>query len=107
MRQLIKTTTAALVIGGSFAITSPAFAAPLNAEIVKTTIDQRDLATDYGVERVYNALLRKAESSCTSPGRVPLSIRHMEKQCTKALLEDFVFDVDNEALTRLYKNEFS
>lgn len=107
MRQFIKTTTAALLVSGSFAITTPAFAGPQNAKIVKTTIDQRDLETDYGVERVYNALARKAESSCTSPGRVPLSIRHMEEQCTEDLLEDFIFDVGNEALTRFHVSQSS
>ena len=107
MRQLIKTTIAVFVIGGSFAITAPAFAGNHNGEIVTTTIDQRDLTTDYGVKRVYNALERKADKSCTPPGRVPLWVQSIQKQCTQALLEDFVVDVDNDALTRLYKNEFS
>jgi len=104
MRQLIKTTTTALIIGGSLALTAPVLAAS-PAEIVTTTIDQRDLTTDYGVERVYNALSRKAETSCETPGRVPISAKRFEEQCTRQLLEDFVFDVDNVSLTRYHENQ--
>ena len=104
MRQLIKTTTLAIIIGGSVAITTPALASPAT-EIVTTTIDQRDLATDYGVERVYKALERKAETSCKTPGRVPITVRNFENQCAQQLLEDFVIDVDNGNLTRYHASQ--
>jgi len=104
MRQFIKTATIALSIGGCFAVTLPALAANPTSEIVTTTIDQRDLATDYGVERVYKTLSHKAEISCETPGRVPVSIKRYEKLCTQDLLEDFVFDIGNESLTRYHEN---
>jgi len=103
MRQLIKTTTIALLIGGTFAITTPALASPA-ADIVTTTIDQRDLATDYGVERVYKALERTAEDSCVDSRRITLAAKRFEDECTRQLLEDFVFDVDNSELTRYHEN---
>jgi len=103
MRQLIKTTTIALLIGGTFAITTPALASPV-VDTVTTTIDQRDLATDYGVERVYKALERKAEDSCDYSRRITLAAKRFEDECTRQLLEDFVFDIDNSALTQYHKN---
>ena len=106
MRHLIKTTTIALIAGGAFALTTPALASPA-ADIVTTTIDKRDLTTEYGVERVYNALSRKAETSCERAGLVPMSIKRAEQACTRQLLEDFVFDVDNGNLTRYHVNKTS
>ena len=106
MRHLIKTTTIALIAGGAFALTTPALANPA-ADIVTTTIDKRDLATEYGVERVYNALSRKAETSCERAGLVPMSIKRAEQACTRQLLEDFVSDVDNTSLTRYHVNKTS
>jgi len=104
MRQLIKITTTALFIGGSLALTTPAFAAS-PTDIVTTTIDQRDLKTEYGVERVYKALSRKAEASCDTAGRVTLSTKRFEDQCARQLLEDFIFDVGNESLSRYHANK--
>ena len=106
MRHLIKTTTIALMAGGAFALTTPALASPA-ADIVTTTIDKRDLATEYGVERVYNALSRKAETSCESAGLVSLSVKRAEEACTRQLLEDFVFDADNGNLTCYHVNKTS
>lgn len=105
MRQLIKTTTAAFVIGGTFAIATPALAGPQTQDIVTTTIDQRDLATEYGVERVYKALARKAKVSCTTRGRVSIAVKRVEEQCVKDLLEDFIYDVSHESLTHYYETE--
>ena len=106
MRHLIKTTTIALMAGGAFALTTPALASPA-ADIVTTTIDKRDLATEYGVERVYKALTYKAETSCVTPGKVPLSVKKFEEDCTRQLLEDFIFDADNGNLTRYHVNKTS
>jgi len=54
--------------------------------------------------RVYKTLSHKAEISCETPGRVPVSIKRYEKLCTQDLLEDFVFDIGNESLTRYHEN---
>jgi len=105
MRHLTKTTTIALIACGAFALTTPALAS--SAYIVTTTIDKRDLATEYGIERVYNALSRKAERSCERAGLVPMSIKRAEEACTRQLLEDFVFGVDNGDLTRYHANKTS
>lgn len=106
MKHLIKTTTIALIAVGAFALSTPALASPA-ADIVTTTIDKRDLTTEYGVERVYNTLSRKAETSCERAGLVPMSIKRAEQACTRQLLEDFVFDVDNGNLTRYHVNKTS
>jgi len=104
MRQLIKSITIALLIGGTVAITAPALANPAT-DIVTTTIDKRDLATDYGVKRVYKALERVAENSCKTSGRAPIRIRRYENQCAQQLLDDFVLDVDNGSLTQYHENK--
>ena len=106
MKHLIKTTTIALIAVGAFALSTPALASPA-ADIVTTTIDKRDLTTEYGVERVYNALSRKAETSCERAGLVPMSIKRAEEACTRQLLEDFIFDADNGNLTRYHVNKTS
>ena len=73
MKHLIKTTTIALIAVGAFALSTPALASPA-ADIVTTTIDKRDLTTEYGVERVYNCLLYTSPSPRDQRGsRMPSS----------------------------------
>ena len=95
-RTTLKTIVIALAALGTMA--SPAaFAAP--SDNVNVEIDTRYFDTDWGVEKVYNALSAKAKSACSANGTRGFTNRKIERDCMSDLLEDFIEDVGHYKLT--------
>ena len=91
--KMIAITMAAL----GTAAAPAAFAAPSTDISVK--IDTRYLETDWGVEKVYNTLSRKAENACSSNGSKNISARKYERECMTDLLDGFIKNAGHEKLT--------
>lgn len=83
----------------------PAYAYTSPSSEVSIKIDQRDLQTPAGIERVYERLANKAESTCSDNGKRSLQSRALEKECTKVLLESFIVDLDNTTLTAYHTKQ--
>jgi len=99
----VKALAATALISGGIALSAPAYAISTQAETVTTKIDIRDLETDRGVERIYEALARSAKAACSAPGTKSIGTRIAEKSCTEGLLIDFVQDVDDARLTSYHQ----
>jgi len=99
----VKALGATALISCGIALSAPAFAITTQADIVTTTIDIRDLETDYGVAKIYKSLARRAEKACATWGTRSISARQAEDVCAGKLLIDFVQDVDDERLTRYHE----
>ena len=100
----IKALAATALIGGGVALTAPAYAISPQSDTVTTTIDVRDLKTDYGIAKVYESLERRAETACATAGIKGLSAKNSEKICAEDLLIDFVQDVGHDRLTQYHEN---
>ena len=72
-------------------------------EKVTTKVDVRDLETDYGIQRVYKNLTRKAEASCGAHSTVSLAARSAYKNCAAVLLTSFIDDLDHDGLTAYHQ----
>jgi len=83
----------------------PVYAYTSPSSEVSIKIDQRDLQTPAGIERVYERLANKAESTCSDNGKRSLQSRALEKECTKVLLESFIVDLDNTTLTAYHTKQ--
>jgi len=99
----IKALTATALISGGIALAAPAYAISAQSDQITTKIDIRDLETDYGVAKVYEALERRAESACRTPGMKSISSRNAEEVCAEDLLVDFIQDVDDGRLTSYHE----
>jgi len=99
----VKALTATALISGGMALSAPAYAINAQGDKVTTKIDLRDLETDRGITRVYEALARRAKNACTTRGAKPIANRIAEKACTENLLIDFVQDVGNDRLTAYHE----
>ncbi len=96
MKTIFKTT--AIVLAALATTLAPAaFAAP--SDDISVTIDTRYLETDWGIEIVYDALSRKAESACTNGHTRSLAARNFERDCMSDLLDDFIINANKDSLT--------
>jgi len=89
-----------------FAITVATFGTALaptayaaSSDEVRVEIDSRYLETDWGVEKVYKTLSKKAESACTFGSTGTLHARMTKRDCMSDLLDDFIESADHERLT--------
>lgn len=103
LSNTIKILTTTALIGGTIAATTPAYAIPTIGETVTTTIDARDLKTERGVAKIYQALERRAENACSASGSRGLGARSLEKECAQNLLMEFVQDIGDNSLTNYYE----
>jgi len=76
---------------------SAAFAS--TSDEVSVEIDTRYLTTDWGVEKVYESLSKKAENLCNTGAAHDISSRKFERNCTVNLLDDFINSANHEKLT--------
>lgn len=74
-----------------------AFAAP--SDDISVKIDTRYLETDWGVEKVYDALSHKAKSACVTGSARGISNRKFERDCMSDLMDDFIKSADLDKLT--------
>ena len=95
-RTTLKTIVIAFAALGTMAAPA-AFAAP--TENVNIEIDTRYFDTDWGVEKIYNALSSKAKSACSASGTRGFTARKIERDCMSNLLEDFIEDAGHHKLT--------
>ena len=70
-----------------------------SADDVSVDIDTRYLETDWGVEKIYDALSNKAESACSMSGTRGITYRKAERDCMTDLLNDFIESADHDRLT--------
>lgn len=78
-----------------------AFAADMTvAKKVEVTVKVAELTSPTGIKKVYADLSSEALKACT-PVKVKLSKRTIER-CADDLLDQFVEDLDVEALTKLH-----
>ena len=71
---------------------------------VSVKIDARYLETDWGVEKVYNTLARRAEKACVSSGTKNISARKYERDCMTNLLDDFIESAGHDKLSTYHAN---
>ena len=90
-------TMAIAVAALGFAVAPAAFAVP--SDTVRVKIDARYLETDWGVEKIYKTLSRKAESACNVRSPRSPAIQKYEQDCMSDLLDDFIQSADHERLT--------
>jgi len=109
MRNSLTLKTALIL---PLALATAFIAVPVQAYIsstdsVSVKIDQRDLKTQVGVERIYKRLATKAENTCRNSGTRSLKAKAIEKNCTRILLDSFVADLDNVSLTTYHSGKVS
>ena len=95
-RTTLKTIAITLAALGT-TMAPAAFAAP--ADDISVQIDTRYLETDWGVEKIYEALSNKAKSACNTGSSKVIASRGFERDCMNDLLEDFIKSADHEKLT--------
>jgi len=81
---------------------SAAFAS--TSDEVRVEIDTRYLTTDWGVEKVYETLSKKAKNLCDTGTAHDISSRKFERNCTVSLLDDFIKSANHEKLTTYHIN---
>ncbi|WP_427453047.1 UrcA family protein [Litorimonas sp. WD9-15] len=88
---MIATATAGL------AMAPAAFAS--TADTVSVEIDTRYLETEWGVEIVYDKLVKKSESACSTDGTRGLQEIRIASDCASVLLDSFVENAASEILS--------
>ena len=100
MRMTTILATGLLLTAG---IATSATAGTTKPNEVRTTINVTDLATQEGIQKVYQDLRETAEDSCRVKGPTNLANRMFQKNCETRLLNDFVKDVNHDGLTTFHK----
>ncbi len=98
-RPRVNTLLAALLITSLSMAAAPAMANTLGKDTVEVRIQAYELTADNGAARVYNKLGSKATRSCTTQGRQTLSTKRQDKACAVSLLDQFVHDLNNQAVS--------
>jgi len=83
--------------GLGFVMAPAAFAT--TSDKVSVEIDTRYLETDWGVEIVYDELVKKSESACSTTGERGLTATRLAEDCATQLLDNFIVNAANESLT--------
>lgn len=94
-----KTFNIAMIACGAIGLTIAPAAFATTADTVNVEIDTRYLETDWGVEMIYEKLVKKSESACTSAGTRGLQDKKAELNCTTTLLDSFIKNAANETLS--------
>lgn len=87
-------------------------AIPANAYIprdnqISIHVNQVELETQDGIQRVYEYMAREATNACEfSTGR-SLTAKRLEAQCAADLLDDFVVDLNDTRLIDFHKSQIS
>ena len=86
---------------------APAMANTLGKNTVEVRIQVYELTADNGTARVYNKLSSKATRSCATQGRPTLSTKRQNKACAVSLLDQFVRDLNNQAVSDYHQRATS
>ena len=86
--------------GLGLAIAPAAFAT--TSDKVSVEIDTRYLETDWGVEIVYDKLVKKSESACSTTGERGLQALRLAEDCASNLLDNFIVNARDETLTKYH-----
>jgi len=105
LRRSVNTAllSCAVVAAAAF-VPAAAHASTQPVQTVTTKIDLRDLQTNYGIQRVYKRLTRKADTSCGV--RITAGIANLKasRDCAAVLLSSFIDDLDHDRLTVYHRN---
>ncbi|WP_409433326.1 UrcA family protein [Litorimonas sp. RW-G-Af-16] len=98
-----KTLAAIALIGGSLALTTPAFAVSGASKKVSVNFDKSELETTEGLAKVYAKFEETAAKNCSRADSNTVLDRVAEGVCTRRLIRDLVRDVDHADLTAYYE----
>lgn len=93
----------AFIFAASLALTAAAVAHAQQPDVT-FQYNRHELETEYGAKRLYDRLVRRAESACKSSNSVTLWRIRAEKECAKALTNDLVTEINHPRLAAMHAN---
>ena len=97
-----KTLRATLIACAGLGLAAAPATFATTADTISVEIDTRYLETDWGVEMIYDKLVKKAEAACSASGTRGLHESRIAKDCAAGLLNDFIENAANETLTEYH-----
>lgn len=94
-----KTFKATLIACAGLGLTAAPAAFAATTDTISVEIDTRYLETDWGVEMVYDKLVKKSETACSARGTRGVHETRIAEDCAANLLYSFIENAANETLT--------
>jgi len=98
----VKPLKATLIACAGLGLTIAPAAFASTGDEVSVKIDTRYLETDWGIEIVYDKLVKESEAACFSASARRLHEIHQAEVCATDLLDSFIVNISNETLTNYH-----